>query len=69
LCGRLGEKLLEVFEKIGRRVEKAGDLRIDVLDRFLLALVCLENFEELLVDFGFILEAVLVCAQSAAMQR
>jgi hypothetical protein len=67
LCGRLGEKLLEVFEKIRGGVEEAGDLRIDVLDGFLLALICLENFEELLVDFGFILEAVLGGAKSAAM--
>jgi hypothetical protein len=59
LCGGFGKKLFEVFEKIGRRVEKARDLRVDVLDRFLFALVCLENFQELLVDLGFILETVL----------
>ena len=59
LRGGLGEELLEIFEQIGSRVEEASNLRIDVLDRFLLALVCLENFQELLVDFGFILEPIL----------
>jgi hypothetical protein len=59
LCGRLGEKLFEIFEEVGGRVEKTCDLRVNVLDRFLFALVCLENFQELLVDFGFVLETIL----------
>ena len=59
LCGGFGEKLFKVLEKVGGRVEKARHLRVDVLDRFLFALVCLENFQELLVDLGFILETVL----------
>ncbi len=59
LCGRFGEKLLEVLEQIRGGVKKAGDLRVDVLDGFLLALVSLEDFQELFVDFGFVLETIL----------
>jgi hypothetical protein len=40
-------------------MEKAGDLGIYVLNRFLLALVGLQDLEKLLVNFRFILEAIL----------
>jgi hypothetical protein len=51
--------LLEVFKQVRSRMEEASDLRVDVLDRLLLALVCLKDFQELLVDLGFVLEAIL----------
>lgn len=56
---RFGKKLLKVLEKIGCRMKQGSYLRVDVLDRFLLPLVRLEDLEELLVDFGFVLESVL----------
>lgn len=48
--GGLGQELLEVFEEVWRSLEEMRDLRIDVLYGFGLALVGLEDFEELLVD-------------------
>jgi hypothetical protein len=52
--------LLEVFKKIRCRVEKSGDLRVDVLNGFLLSLIRLEDFKELLVDLRFVLKSVLM---------
>jgi hypothetical protein len=64
LCLRMGsrlwQKLLEIVEKVGSRYEEVGDLCVDVLDGFGLALVGLENLEELLVDFWLLGESVLV---------
>ncbi len=57
--GGLGEKLLEIFKKIGRCAEETGDLGVDLLYWFGLALVGLEDLKELFVDFGFVLETVL----------
>ena len=57
--GRFGQELLEVLEEIGCGVEERRDLGIYVLDRFLLALVRLENLQELLVDLWPVLKAVL----------
>lgn len=44
LCCRFGKKLFEVLEKVGGRVKEARNLRVDVLDGLLLALVSLKNF-------------------------
>ena len=45
LCGccRLWQELLEVAQKIGRSLEEVGHLAVNVLDRFRLALVGLQN--------------------------
>lgn len=57
--GGFGQKLLKVFEKIGRRVEKTGNLGIYVLNRLLLALIGLQYLEELFVNLGFVLKSIL----------
>lgn len=59
LGSRLWQELLEVLEKIRRSVEEECDLRINVLDGFGFPLIRLQNFQELLIDFGPILEAIL----------
>lgn len=46
-------------------MEKACNLGVHVLNWLLLALVCLENFQELLVYLGFILETILSLAVSS----
>lgn len=51
--------MLKVFEKIGRRVEKTGNLGIYVLNRLLLALIGLQYLEELFVNLGFVLKSIL----------
>lgn len=63
LRGRFGKKLLKIFEQVGRRVKQSGHLRVDVLNRFLFALVGLQDFEKLFIDFGFVLETVLEKSQ------
>ena len=55
----LGEELLEVFEEIGGGTEQARDLGVNVLYGLLFSLVGLKDFEELFVDFRFILKSVL----------
>ena len=57
-CG-FRQELLEVFQKILCVVEKSCDLTVDVLDRLGLSLIRLEDFEELFVDLGSVLESVL----------
>lgn len=42
-CCRLWQELLEVAQKIGRSLEEVGHLAVNVLDRFRLALVGLQN--------------------------
>lgn len=59
LSCRLGEELLEIFQQIGGGVEEGCNLRINVLNRLLLSLVGLKDFEKLLVYLGLVLEAVL----------
>lgn len=54
-----GEELFEILQEVGCAVEQARNLGVNLLYGLLLSLVCLEDFEELLVDFGLILEAVL----------
>jgi hypothetical protein len=59
VCCRLGEELLEILEKIRRTVEQGRHLCVYFLNRLLLPLVCLQYFQELLVNFRFVLETVL----------
>jgi hypothetical protein len=59
LARRLWQKLLKVLQKVGCRVEECGDLGINVLDWLLFSLIRLEDLEELFVNLGLILEAVL----------
>lgn len=40
-------------------MKERRDLRVDVLDRLLLALICLENFQKLFIDLWFVLETIL----------
>jgi len=49
-CSRFWQELLEVSEEIRRGLEKMSDLTVHVLDWLRLALVSLEDFEELLVN-------------------
>lgn len=60
LGSRLGQKLLEVFKKIWCSIEEECDLRVDVLNRFGFALIRLQDFQELLVDFWPLLKAILL---------
>jgi hypothetical protein len=41
-------------------VEKGRNLGVDILNRLLLTLVGLENFQKLLVDLRLVLEAILL---------
>lgn len=59
MSGRLGKKLLEVFQEIRRCVEQLRNLPIHVLDGLGLSLVRLQDLQELLVDLGGTGEAVL----------
>jgi len=59
LSSGLGKELLEVFQKVWGSIEEGGNLCVDVLNRLRLSLISLKNFEELLVDFWSVLEAVL----------
>lgn len=47
----LGQKLFEVIKKVWGLFEENRNLGINVLDGFRFSLVCLEDFEKLLVDF------------------
>ena len=58
-CGRLGEKLLEVFKKVWRSLKQTSDLGIDVLDWLRLSLICLQNLKELLIDVWLLGETIL----------
>lgn len=59
LSGRFGKELFEIFQQIGSGVEERGNLSVDVLYGLLLSLIGLEDFEELLVNLGLVLETVL----------
>lgn len=56
---RFRQKLFEVFQQVRCAVEKLCDLGIHILDWFGFALVCLQDFEELLVNLRRTGEAVL----------
>lgn len=59
LAGRLWQKLLKVFQEVGRRVEQRRNLSVDVLNRLLLALVGLQDLQKLFVYLWLVLKAVL----------
>ena len=59
LTRRLWQELFEIFQQIGSRVEKGGNLSINILYRLLLSLIGLEDFEKLFIYLRFILETIL----------
>ena len=53
------QELLEIVQEIRCAFKESRDLRIDFLNRTLFALIRLQNFEEVLVNVGFISKASL----------
>jgi hypothetical protein len=60
LSSRFWQKLLEIFQQIWSATEQVGDLRIYVLNRLRLALVCLEDFEKLFVNIWLLGKPILI---------
>ena len=59
LCRRFWQELFEVFEQIRGSVKKLCDLSINVLDRFRLSFVGLQDVKKLLVRLGLLDKAIL----------
>ncbi len=47
---RLGEELFEIFKQVWCLIEQKSDLRVNFLNGLRLALVCLQDLQELLID-------------------